>query len=102
VDWERLPEVVLALLADIEDLYWRSIDRPKVAHWIAAYELVRSYVEPHPASLWAQGPQALPWEGAPKELTDAVRPDEFPLSMFFETLSKKIGAVIESTRGIRA
>ena len=40
--------------------------------------------------------------GCSRELTDAVRPDEFPLSMFFETLSRKIGAVIESTRGIRA
>ncbi len=101
VDWARLPEVVLALLAEIEELYWRSIDRPKVSHWLAAYDLVTTYVEPHPASLWAQGAGALPWEGAPKELTDAVRPDEFPLSMFFETLNKKIGAVIESTRGIR-
>jgi hypothetical protein len=102
VDWERLPEVVLALLAEIEELYWRSIDRPKVSHWLAAYDLVTAYVEAHPASVWAQGAQALPWEGAPKELTDAVRPDEFPLSMFFETLHKKIGPVIESTRGIRA
>jgi Family of unknown function (DUF6421) len=101
VDWDRLPGVVLALLAEIEGLYWRSIDRPKVAHWLAAYDLVRTYVEPHPASTWAQGPHALPWEGAPKELTDVVRPDEFPLSMFFETLHRKIGAVIESTRGIR-
>jgi hypothetical protein len=102
VDWGRLPEVVLSLLAEIETLYWRSIDRPKVAHWLAAYDLVRTYVEPHPASTWAQGPAALPWEGAPKELVDVVRPDEFPLSMFFETLHRKIGAVIESTKGIRA
>ncbi len=102
VDWDRLPEVVLALLGEIEELYWRSIDRPKVAHWLAAYDLVRTYVEPHPASTWAQGPHALPWEGAPRELVDVVRPDEFPLSMFFETLHRKIGAVIESTRGIRA
>ena len=101
VDWARLPEVVLALLAEIEELYWRSIDRPKVSHWLAAYDLVTTYVEPHPASRWAQGAGALPWEGAPRELTDAVRPDEFPLSMFFETLHKKIGAVIDSTRGIR-
>ena len=102
VDWDRLPEVVLALLGEIEDLYWRSIDRSKVMHWIAAYELVTAYVDPHPASTWAQGAQALPWDGAPKELTDAVLPDEFPLSMFFEILDRRIGAVIESTRGIRA
>jgi hypothetical protein len=102
VDWDRLPGVVLSLLAEIEELYWRSIDRPKVSHWIAAYELVRRYVEPHPASTWARGAAALPWEGPTRELVDAVRPDEFPLSMFFETLQKKIGPVIESTKGIRA
>ncbi len=101
VDWPRLREVVLALLGEIEDLYWRSIDRPKVGHWIAAYDLVTQYVPAHPASRWAKGPDALPWEGAPKELTDAVLPDEFPLSMFFETLHRKVGAVIESTSGIR-
>ena len=88
--------MVLALLAEIEELYWRSIDRPKVAHWLAAYDLVRTYVEPHPASTWAQGLHALPWTGAPKELTDAVLPDEFPLSMFFETFQQEgsIGAAM--------
>jgi Family of unknown function (DUF6421) len=102
VDWDCLPGVALELLAEIEELYWRSIDRPKVSHWIAGYELVRRFVEPHPASTWARGVDALPWQGETKELVDVVRPDEFPLSMFFETLSKKIGPAIESTRGIRA
>ncbi|RZS80012.1 hypothetical protein EV189_3491 [Motilibacter rhizosphaerae] len=102
VDWEALPDAVLALLEQIEDLYWRSIDRPKVSHWLAAYELVTTCVEPHPASTWARGREALPLDGPPKELTNLVLPDEFPLSMFFEALSKKIGPVIESTRGIRA
>ncbi|RKS77920.1 hypothetical protein CLV35_1623 [Motilibacter peucedani] len=102
IDWEALPEVVIALLEQIEDLYWRSIDRPKVSHWLAAYDLVTTYVEPHPASRWAQGRAALPLDGPPKELTNAVMADEFPLSMFFEALSKKIGPVIESTAGIRA
>ena len=31
---------------------------------------------------------------------DAVLPDEFPLSMFYEALSKKMKGVIESTAGI--
>ena len=39
----------------IDDLYWHSIDRPKVAHWLAAYELVRGTLTPHPASQWARG-----------------------------------------------
>jgi hypothetical protein len=40
--------------------------------------------------------------GPVRELVDHVMDDEFPLSMFYEALEKKLGAVIESTRGIRA
>ncbi len=99
-DWEGVPAAVIALGEAIEELYWKSIDRPKVAHWLAAYELVSSTLTPHPASLWARG---LPDEilaGAPKGYTDAVLDDEFPLSMFYEALAKKMAGVIESTSGI--
>ena len=100
-DWDNVPDAVVALGDAIDDLYWHSIDRPKVAHWLAAYELVRGTLTPHPASQWARG---LPDEilaGSPKGYTDAVMDDEFPLSMFFETLDKKMKTVIESTVGIR-
>jgi hypothetical protein len=100
VEWERVAEAVLELGAAVDDLYWRSIDRPKIAHWLAAYELVSSTVTPHPASTWAKGPDALPLDGPLKGLTDAVLDDEFPLSMFYEALSKKMAPVVESTRGI--
>ena len=52
------------------------------------------------ASRWAKGPDALPLEGPPRGLTDQVLDDEFPLSMFYEALSKKMAPVIESTAGI--
>lgn len=100
IDWEHVPDVVLALGREIDDLYWRSIDRPKVAHWLAAYRLVSSTVTPHPASVWAKGPDALPLTAPLKEMTDAVMPDEFPLSMFYEALSRRIGDVVASTSGI--
>lgn len=99
-DWEDVPGAVIALSDAINELYWRSIDRPKTAHWLAAYGLVRSTLTPHPASLWARG---LPDEilaGLPKGYTDAVLDDEFPLSMFFEALEKKVRSVVESTAGI--
>ena len=35
-------------------------------------------------------------EGLPKRFTDAVLDDEFPLSMFYEALAKKMTRVIES------
>ena len=100
LDWDRVPAAVVQLSDAIDDLYWRSIDRPKAAHWLAAYDLVRGVLDPHPASRWARG---LPDEiltGPAKGMTDAVLDDEFPLSMFYEALSKKMGDVIESTRGI--
>ena len=99
-DWDDVPAAVVALGDAIDELYWRSIDRPKTAHWLAAYDLVRGTLTPNPASAWARG---LPDEilaGAPKGYTDAVMDDEFPLSMFFEALDKKMKPVIESTAGI--
>jgi hypothetical protein len=99
-DWADVPDAVVALSDAIDDLYWRSIDRPKIAHWLAAYELVRGVLDPHPASAWARGLSDDILTGAPKGMTDAVLDDEFPLSMFYEALSKKMGDVIESTKGI--
>ncbi|WP_435746990.1 DUF6421 family protein [Microbacterium sp. PMB16] len=100
-DWEGVPDAVVALGDAIDELYWRSIDRPKIAHWLAAYDLVRSVLTPHPASNWARGLSDEILTGAPKGYTDAVLDDEFPLSMFFEALDKKMKPVIESTVGIR-
>jgi hypothetical protein len=99
-DWEEVPAAVVALGDAIDELYWRSIDRPKTAHWLAAYELVRATLTPHPASVWARGLSDDVLTGAPKGYTDAVLDDEFPLSMFYEALDKKMRTVIDSTRGI--
>ena len=98
VDWADVPGRVSELGEAIDRLYWESIDRPKTVHWLRAYDLVSSVVEPHPASAWKRGD--LPLEGLPKELTDRVMDDEFPLSMFYEAFARKMGDVIASTRGI--
>ena len=101
-DWDEVPAAVVALGDAIDELYWRSIDRPKTAHWLAAYDLVRGVLTPHPASLWARGLPDDVLAGPPKGFTDAVRDDEFPLSMFYEALERKMRDVIASTAGIRA
>lgn len=100
-DWDAVPAVVVELGDAIDELYWRSIDRPKMAHWLAAYELVSATLTPHPASTWARGLPLDVLAGPAKGYTDAVMDDEFPLSMFFEALEKKMRPVIESTAGIR-
>jgi hypothetical protein len=100
IDWQRAPQVTNQLCAKIEDLYRTGIDRPKLVHWFAAYDLVASYLSPHPGSVWAKGPDALDLSQPPRKLVDDVLPDEFPLSMFYEALAKKLRGVIASTRGI--
>ncbi|MEV0229254.1 DUF6421 family protein [Nonomuraea sp. NPDC050786] len=100
IDWERVADGVADLRGEVEKLYRDSIDRSKLAHWLAAYELVTSYVAPHPGSTWAKGVEALPEEQKAK--VDAVLPDEFPLSMFYEALRRKLTDVVESTKGLRA
>ncbi|WP_405801177.1 DUF6421 family protein [Streptomyces sp. NBC_01506] len=102
IDWDRAPEVTQRLLAEIEALYRAGIDRPKLVHWFAAYDLVSTYLAPHPGSRWAKGPDALDLDLPPRKLVDDVLPDEFPLSMFYEALAKKLKTVIASTKGITA
>ncbi|MFD5101330.1 DUF6421 family protein [Streptomyces albidochromogenes] len=102
IDWERAPKVTNQLCGEIEDLYRAGIDRPKLVHWFAAYDLVSTYLAPHPGSRWAKGPDALDLSLPPRKLVDDVLPDEFPLSMFYEALSKKLKNVIASTKGITA
>jgi len=99
-DWSAVPDAVVELGDAIDELYWKSIDRPKTAHWLAAYDLVRSVLTPNPASVWAEGLPREVLAGPPKGYTDLVMDDEFPLSMFYEALDKKMRPVIESTVGI--
>lgn len=102
IDWGRAPQVTNQLCGEIEKLYRDGIDRPKLVHWFKAYELVASYLAPHPGSVWAKGPDALDLSLPPRKLVDDVLPDEFPLSMFYEALAKKLKHVIASTKGITA
>ena len=99
-DWDAVPAAVVELADAIDRLYWQSIDRPKLAHWLAAYDLIRGVLTPHPASAWDRGLPLDVLAGPAKGYTDAVLDDEFPLSMFFEALEKKMREVIASTEGI--
>lgn len=96
IDWEDVPEVVAALGDAIDRLYWESIDRPKIVHWLEAYKLVSSTLTPNPVSIWAKGKENLPLHATPSEITDTLLDDEFPLSMFYEAYNKKIAPTIAS------
>ncbi len=102
IEWSRVASAVVELGGEVEVLYRDGIDRSRVGHWLAGHEFVSRYVAPSPVSVWARGAAALPLDGPPKGLVDLVLPDEFPLNVFYEALRRKLGDVIESTRGITA
>jgi hypothetical protein len=102
LDWDRVTDSVIELCEVVEGLYRDGIDRSRLAQWIAAHEFVSSLVEPHPASAWARGAQALPLDGETKAVVDAVLPDEFPLNVFYEALQRKLEPTIAATAGITA
>jgi Family of unknown function (DUF6421) len=90
IEWGRVGDGVQALRAAIEELYRSGIDRSKVAHWIAAHDLVATYVPPATSSKWAAERRAFEDESDPKALIDLVCDDEFPLSMFYLQLKGKL------------
>jgi hypothetical protein len=95
LDWERLPAEVDELRREIESLYRAGISVSKVRYWIAAHDLISRYVQPTLASQWT--PQARDGrdEADPKLWVELVNPDEFPLSMFYQSLAGKLGPAIE-------
>jgi hypothetical protein len=94
VEWERIPDGVAALRARVQDLYHSGIDRSKLSQWIAAHDLVADYVPPAEGSRWARDHRDLPEVEEPKELVDLVKDDEFPLSLFYTSLVRKLEPVL--------
>jgi hypothetical protein len=90
IEWERVADGVMALREAVEELYRTGIDRSKVAHWVAAHELVSTYVPATGASRWSPGQRPLADESDPKAWLELVEDDEFPLSIFYSSLAAKL------------
>jgi hypothetical protein len=100
--WSQVNRLMVELCEQVEKLYHDGINRSKLSQWLATYEFVSDLVEPHPASTWAKGPEQLPLDGEPKELLNLILDDEFPLNVFYDTLSRKLKNVLTETKGITA
>jgi hypothetical protein len=101
-DWDKVNTQIVQLCEQVEALYHDGIDRSRLAQWMASYEFVKDLVQPHPASIWAKGPDALPLDGELKEVVNVIHDDEFPLNVFYDTLNRKLKDVILATKGITA
>jgi hypothetical protein len=90
IEWDRVAEGVTTLRARVEDLYRTSIDRSKLGHWAAAHDLVAAYVPPASSSAWVRGTRDFAEVEDPRPYIDEVRDDEFPLSIFYSSLKRKL------------
>lgn len=102
IDWARLPDGVNELRLEIEALYRAGISSSRVRYWIAAHDLVTRYVQPNLGSQWTPEARAGRDEADHKAWVNLVNPDEFPLSMFYQSLGAKLLPTIESTSGAAA
>lgn len=100
IDWERVAEGVLELRGLVEELYRDSIDRSRLAHWTAAHDLVATYVPPASGSKWTREARTYVEADDLRPYIDEVLEDEFPLSMFYLALQRRLAALREETRPV--
>jgi hypothetical protein len=100
VEWDRLAEGVAGLRADVETLYRDGIDRSKLAQWGAAHDLVARYVPAASGSAWVAGTRDYADVEDPRPYIDDVKPDEFPLSMFYTSLKQKLQPTLAQPSGV--
>jgi hypothetical protein len=93
IDWEHVADGVIELRERVEDLYRRGIDRTKLQHWAAAHDLVAEFVSPGTASKWAREVRDYVDVDDPRPYIDDVLADEFPLSIFYSSLQRKLEMV---------
>ncbi len=92
IDWTRVKDAVGELRELVEALYRHGIETSRVTYWIAAHDLVSRYVTPNVSSQWREAARVYSDEADPRAWIDRVLDDEFPLSMFYESLKKKVAA----------
>ncbi|MEO8328564.1 MAG: DUF6421 family protein, partial [Candidatus Nanopelagicales bacterium] len=96
IDWPRLPQALENLRLEIEQLYRSGIGSTKVRYWIAAHDLVSRYVQPNLASQWVPERRGDRDESDHKAWVTMVHSDEFPLSMFYQSLQPKLANLVEA------
>jgi len=90
IEWERVADGVLELRERVESLYRAGIQRTKLQHWAAAHDLVAEFVPPAAGSKWAAAVRDFPEIADPRPYVDEVLDDEFPLSLFYVSLQRKL------------
>jgi len=102
IEWDDVADGVMELRERVEDLYRRGIDRTKLQHWAAAHDLVAEFVAPATGSAWARDKRDFADVEDPRPYIDEVLEDEFPLSIFYSSLQRKLADVVSRPEPVAA
>ena len=89
IDWERIADGVGALRERVQELYHSGIDRSKLGQWIAAHDLVATYVPPARRLALGQGAAA----------TSPRSPSRRSWSTWSRTTSSRSASSTSSSKG---
>ena len=92
IDWERVEEAVGELRELVEELYRHGIDRARSRTGSPRTTSSRGTCRPTSARSGVRRRASYSDEAEPRAWIDRVLDDEFPLSMFYEALKKKVAA----------
>jgi len=92
VRWELLLQGVTQLRDELQQLYKSAADCSKMSFWLAAHDLISSYVRPNVASQWKKETRVHMDEIDTKRWIGLVHDDEFPLGNFHSNLLAKMGS----------
>jgi hypothetical protein len=97
INYEKVDLAIKTLMDGVNELYKNAINEPKITFWHNSYNFIKNLV---PANIGSRYNNNNNWSISNKEVIDLIDDDEFPLSLFYESLRKKLSETIEKANGI--
>ena len=97
INYDKVDTAIKSLMDGVNELYKKAINEPKIIFWQNSYNFIKNLVPPNIKSRYNNNDN---WNISNKEIVDLIDDDEFPLSLFYESLRKKISHTIDKAKGI--
>ncbi len=90
IRWDLLPEGIHELRGYFEKLYKLGSESSKMSFWIAAHDLISTWVHPNLASKWKKEGRTITDEKNISHWLSLIEEDEFPLGTFHLYLQRQM------------
>jgi hypothetical protein len=97
IDYDKIDKSIENLFFKINELYKNAINSSKINFWLDAYKF---FIDLVPATHLSKIKNIDDLDLNNSDLLSLINPDEFPLSVFYESLKKKLSKSLEDAKGI--